>query len=225
MPTTLSGQTVSRMVLTGTEVEPYHALLSEQNGQLTINDRGSRFGTRVNGTALPYQSVSDDDRIQIGPVEIVLSVLGSATATSVQPTPDIREPHTGEPSSSPDLQAGLAFSAPARSGQPDWFDASGHCARKVGFLFKRRCDRASADGCPHCLNGQVDPAANTYDDDYAYYPDYGNYGRGSWGHGYYARRHAYTYDPASRSVDFNESDSASFDEERDRDYEMDLDAS
>ena len=114
-----------------------------------------------------------------------------------------------------------------QSGQPaaNFFGPDGTCIRKVGFLFKRKCGRTTTEGCSNCRNGQVDPNRDLYRDDYDYYPGYGRYGRGYWGHDYYHNRHHYRYDPHSRDVDFNESDAASFAEEGDRDYEMDLDAS
>jgi len=111
------------------------------------------------------------------------------------------------------------------SSGPSWFDADGKCAHKVGFLFKRRCDRTTTEGCRDCQNGQIDPGQSRYQDDYAYYPGYGRYDRGRWGHDYYHQRDHYHYDPHSRRVDFNESDAASFEQEGDQDYEMDLDAS
>lgn len=108
---------------------------------------------------------------------------------------------------------------------PNWFGADGRCQHKVGFLFKRRCDRTTTAGCRDCRNGQIDPGRSRYRDDYAYYPGYGHYGHGHWGHRYYHDRHHYYYDPHSRRTDFNESDAASFEDEGDQDYEMDLDAS
>ncbi|MFK8184184.1 MAG: FHA domain-containing protein [Phormidesmis sp.] len=112
-----------------------------------------------------------------------------------------------------------------REGAANFFGPDGTCTHKVGFLFKRRCGRTTTQGCPDCQNGQIDPNRDRYRHDYDYYPGYGRYGRGYWGHDYYYHRHHYHYDPHSRDVDFNESDAASFAEEGDRDYEMDLDAS
>ena len=140
-------------------------------------------------------------------------------------------------SSAPAMAAGMAMGLAASSGggagfqseaggsASGFFGPDGACTRKVGFLFKRRCGRTTTQGCPDCKNGQVDPNRDLYREDYSYYPGYGRYGRGHWGHDYYHHRDRYHYDPHSRHVDFNESDAASFAEEGDRDYEMDLDAS
>ncbi|NEP17115.1 MAG: FHA domain-containing protein [Leptolyngbya sp. SIO4C1] len=185
MPTTLGDRPVSRMVLEDEAVEPYHALLEVVDNQLRIHDRGSRTGTKVNGLALPYQAVTDGDRIQIGPFEIAVS-LPTAQAPSL-PSPT--------------------------------------CDRKIGFLFKRRCDRPTSEGCPHCRNGQIPPGQDLYAEDYDLYPGYGRYGRGYWGYHYHSNRDRYYYDPASRQVDFTEADAASFEDEYDQDYEMTLDAS
>ena len=105
------------------------------------------------------------------------------------------------------------------------FGPDGLCNRKVGFLFKRRCERTTTSGCPDCRNGQIDPDQDPYADDYAYYPNYGYYGYGAWGNSYYRDRDYYSYNASTRNVDFNESDAASFEREGDQDYEMDLDAS
>ena len=104
------------------------------------------------------------------------------------------------------------------------FAPDGTCDRQVVFLFKRRCGRRSTSGCPHCQSGQIvdDPFFYDYE---TYYPGYGNYRRGYWGHDYYRNRDRYAYDSHNRSIDFTEADAASFEEEGDRDYEMDLDAS
>ena len=103
--------------------------------------------------------------------------------------------------------------------------ADGTCNNKVGFLIKRRCGRTTTAGCKFCRNGQVDPGRDLYEDDYNLYPDYGYYGRSAWGSRYYYNRDRYYYDSSNRRVDFTEADGASFENESDQDYEMDLDAS
>ena len=91
------------------------------------------------------------------------------------------------------------------------------CDRMVGFLFKRRCGRTDKTGCPHCNE--------SYEDDYAYYGEYGNYRSGNWGHNYYEDRDRYSYDPEIGNVDFTEADSVSLDQERDVDFERNMGAS
>jgi hypothetical protein len=246
MPSTVEGVATSRMVLASDQVEAYHALLTEQAGQLTISDRGSRHCTQVNGVALPMQPVQSGDRITIGPFEITVTVLEEENyfVESGDSSPHPAVSHPSQPVASDALTANATLSAavmgvaavssgsspvnPPGSGTgslPTGFGSDGRCDRKVGFLFKRRCGRTTTAGCPDCRNGQLDPQRDRYADDYAYYPDYGNYGHGRWGHRYYHHRHAYYYDSDTRNVDFNESDVASFEQEGDRDYEMDLDAS
>ena len=254
MPSTIAGQGVSRMVLADDQVEAYHAILTEEAGQLVITDRGSRICTKVNGVPLPRQSVVEGDQIQIGPFEITVTVLPDASMPSR--APDFRATHHSDAGSSahrtvppqatgaapvsatPVSEAMMGMAASGSRGAQSQsteatsvgnpsagFGVEGLCDRKVGFLFKRRCGRTTTEGCPDCRNGQLEPNRNRYEDDYAYYPDYGRYGRGHWGYGYYHNRHHYYYDPHTRNVDFNESDAASFEEEGDQDFEMDLDAS
>jgi hypothetical protein len=91
------------------------------------------------------------------------------------------------------------------------------CDRMVGFLFKRRCGRTDKTGCPHCNE--------SYENDYAYYSEYGNYGSGNWGHNYYQDRDRYYYDPEIGNVDFTEADSISLENESDADFERNMGAS
>ncbi len=197
MPSTFKGQPVQRMVLKSEQVLPFHALLIEKAGQLMILGRQGGAGVRVNGTASETQPVNSGDLITIGPFEVEVTALPAEESL---------------PSS-----CSTASSA--------GFGADGRCDREVGFLFKHRCGRTTSEGCPDCRNGQIEPGQDLYQADYAYYPNYGNYGHGYWGHSYYHNRHHYYYDPHSRQVDFNESDAASFEQVDDQDYETDLDAS
>ncbi|BAY25051.1 Forkhead-associated protein [Calothrix sp. NIES-2100] len=93
---------------------------------------------------------------------------------------------------------------------------AGECDRMVGFLFKRRCGRTDRTGCPYC--------EQTYENDYAYYSDYGHY-RSGWGSDYYDERDRYSYDPDTGNVDFTEADAVSLEDERDTDFESDMGAS
>ncbi|GBE91193.1 FHA domain-containing protein [Nostoc cycadae] len=89
------------------------------------------------------------------------------------------------------------------------------CDRMVGFLFKRRCGRTDNTNCPDCNA--------FYDDDYAYYPEYGSYRY--WGSSYYHDRDNYSYDPETGNVDFTEADAVSLANERDSDFETNMGAS
>ncbi|MEA5582955.1 FHA domain-containing protein [Nodularia harveyana UHCC-0300] len=80
------------------------------------------------------------------------------------------------------------------------------CDRMVGFLFKRRCDRTDATDCPYCHE--------SYEEDYAFYPDYGNYQFEEWGINQY-----------SANVNFTEADSVSLERERDGYFEYNMGAS
>lgn len=103
--------------------------------------------------------------------------------------------------------------------------ADGTCNKQVGFLIKRRCGRTTPAGCKFCRNGQVKLDQSLYADDYNLYPNYGSYRGSYWGSNYYYNRDRYYYDSSNRRVDFTEADGASFEDESDQDYEMDLDAS
>jgi hypothetical protein len=91
------------------------------------------------------------------------------------------------------------------------------CDRQVGFLFKRRCGRTDRTGCPHCND--------SYENDYAYYSEYGYYRSGAWGSDYYDNRDAYSYDPQTGNVEFTEADSVSLENERYDDFESNMGAS
>lgn len=90
------------------------------------------------------------------------------------------------------------------------------CDRMVGFLFKRRCGRTDRTGCPYC--------EQSYEEDYAYYSEYGNY-RSGWGRDYYDDRDRYSYDPETGDVDFTEADAVSLEAQSDAEFETDMGAS
>ncbi|MEB3147496.1 MAG: FHA domain-containing protein [Sphaerospermopsis sp.] len=89
------------------------------------------------------------------------------------------------------------------------------CDRMIGFLFKRRCGRTDKTNCPDCNQ--------SYENDYAYYPEYGSYR--SWGSSYYYNRDNYSYNPETGNVDFTEADAISLEDERDTDFERNMGAS
>ncbi|WP_066380697.1 MULTISPECIES: FHA domain-containing protein [unclassified Anabaena] len=91
------------------------------------------------------------------------------------------------------------------------------CDRMVGFLFKRACGRTDTTGCPYCQQ--------TYEEDYAYYSNYGDYRYQSWSSDYYYNRDRYNYDPETGNIDFTEADAISLETERDSDFERYMGAS
>jgi len=103
---------------------------------------------------------------------------------------------------------------------PDLPDSSLPCRVMVGFLFKRMCGRTNRIGCQYC-KGQVIPAdTNVWDPSYdpyymdrIQYPRYGNYDS-QW-HSSFNITHR----------DFTDADANTLHQERDTDYEHDLDAS
>lgn len=99
----------------------------------------------------------------------------------------------------------------------NWATTLCPCDRQVGFLFKRRCGRTDKTDCPDCNE--------SYDNDYAYYSEYGYYRSGYWGSDYYHDRDRYSYDPETGNIDFTEADAVSLENERDEDFERDMGAS
>lgn len=234
MPSVISGEQASRIVLADAEVDPYHAALEDRDGELWIVDQGSRTGSKVNGIAQPYSRLQDGDRLQIGPfqIEVYLNL-------SAEPPPEgssgmeVESPVMASGSAGGNAAAGFAagmagWQPPAggndpSSSMPPEIGPDGTCDRQVGFLFKRRCGRTTAAGCTYCQNGRVEQDPYFYD--YDLYPGYGQYSRGYWGHAYYANRDRYTYNSETRRMDFTEADAASLEEEADTDYELDMGAS
>lgn len=91
MPGLMEGQRVSRIVLEDDRVDPFHALIREQAGELQIVDQGSRSGIYINGTRQSIARLSPGDRLQIGPFQIEFSQLDSID-------PDLRRSSPGSAS-------------------------------------------------------------------------------------------------------------------------------
>ncbi|MGB7416618.1 MAG: FHA domain-containing protein [Thermosynechococcaceae cyanobacterium] len=241
MPGTLNGQAVSRIVLVNEQVEIYHVLLDEHEGKVVVSRQGDA-ALSVNGVSFSSVSLEEGDRIQIGPYNIELKLPTDsdlAVSVSVEPAPTLPPPpapNVSPPPIAPGIAA-LGVAAAAASLGEDGLNEGGSsppavgadltgrwtCDRKVGFLFKRPCDRTTQQGCPHCRNGQV--TNDPYFHDYDLYPGYGRYGQGYWGYDYYRDRYRYRYNRDTRDMDFTEADAASFENENDTDYEMDYGAS
>lgn len=238
MPAEHQGQQVSRLVLNDAAIGEYHTLIQERNGTPLITTPLG-LNIQINSLSLPTSTLFEGDAIQIGSYSLQLSLSPEEPPTS---TPSSPSAVAASPSTLDELVSSLDTASIRRSSEdggsespptaqpPSTTEAlptealpTDGCDRMVGFLFKRRCDRTSREGCPHCHGGRV------YDDpyfyEYDYYPGYSNYGRGSWGHSYYSHRDYYYYDHNRGQVDFTQADAAAFDTEADQDYEMDMGAS
>ncbi|MGF1603360.1 MAG: FHA domain-containing protein [Thermosynechococcaceae cyanobacterium] len=245
MPGTLGGKAVSRIVMVNDQVEIYHALLEETDGTVTIKSQGDA-SLSVNGVSFSAVSLEAGDRIGIGSFDIEFKLPTDADLAApvpAEPPPAPLPPPTvpqfitvSPPPITPGVAAMGVAAAAASLGDDGLTDGgsnspavgvnlsgSWRCDRKVGFLFKRPCERTTQKGCPYCRDGQVrnDP----YFHDYELYPGYGRYGQGYWGYDYYRDRDRYRYNRDTRDLDFTEADAASFENENDTDYEMDYGAS
>lgn len=208
LPASHEGQPVNPLLLEDPAVAEYHALLSVRNDTPLVTTPTGQT-VKLNGLPLPMATLLDGDVLEIGPFAMQLRIVAEAAEPVAEEIGETGETgETGEVGETGDAaEIGV-----------------GGCDRKVGFLFKRRCGRTSRVGCPYC-----DQATTTADpyfyDEYTYYPGYGTYGRGYWGHSYYVNRHHYYYDAERGRTDFTEADAAAFEAENDQDYEMDMGAS
>lgn len=217
MPGTHLEQAVSRIVLDNDAVQPFHALLEMRQGSVWLC---SQADTQINRVTVTEGVLTHGDCIQIGPFELTFTVASASTT------------ETGATQSAVDKRATplagvaqIAAELPQQAAQANWSPGEWVCDRKVGFLFKRTCDRTTALGCPYCCDGQSKLDQDPYGLDYDLYPNFGTYRPGSWGYEYYRDRAYYCYNRESRNVDFTEADATSFEEELDTDYEMNFGAS
>jgi len=223
MPSIVDGERVSRIVIDHPQVAEYHALITDQEGQLLMTDQ-SGVGVKLNGKPVTVGRLLHSTQIQVGPVLLRVALPRGAASPPPKPIPPPPPPSLPEAAS---LAAGLASPGAGmvpQASQPNAIGPQG-CDRKVGFLFQRRCGRTDPTHCPYCRGGQLEPDYDPFLREHSYYPDYGDYSNGNWGYSYYRRRHSFGYNPHTRGIDFNESDVASFEEEGDMDFENRLDAS
>jgi pSer/pThr/pTyr-binding forkhead associated (FHA) protein len=77
IPDTHEEQELSKVVFPSKQVSGHHALIYLNNGQLTVSDVSTN-GTRVNGELLhkSSQPLSSNDKLQIGPYEVTVTLLG-----------------------------------------------------------------------------------------------------------------------------------------------------
>ncbi|BDM82218.1 hypothetical protein AM10699_50820 [Acaryochloris marina MBIC10699] len=222
MPATHQGQAVSRIVLHDDAVQAFHALLEVRQSSVWLC---SQADSQINGVTVTEGVLTHGDRIQIGPFELTFTLVPKPTTTE-DPLQDQASAISGDSrSTSLSGMAQIPTERPAQTAQANRSSREWVCDRKIGFLFKRNCDRTTALGCPYCLDGQSKLNQDPYWLDYDLYPGYGTYRPGSWGYEYYRDRAYYCYNRESRNVDFTEADAASFEEELDTDYEMNFGAS
>ncbi len=77
LPAEIDGQRVCRMLLNSESVSRYHALITIEQGQLTIFDRDSGNGTIVNGVRQTQCAIAPGDTIEIGNYQIAIVMPGN----------------------------------------------------------------------------------------------------------------------------------------------------
>ncbi|WRH66693.1 MAG: FHA domain-containing protein [Planktothrix sp. GU0601_MAG3] len=75
MPSTVNGEKVSRIVLTGERVSRFHGLITREQGKLMVTDTGSRNGILVNGIVQSRCCIQEGDTLQIGQYNITISFI------------------------------------------------------------------------------------------------------------------------------------------------------
>jgi pSer/pThr/pTyr-binding forkhead associated (FHA) protein len=77
LPAEFDGQRVCRVVLNSLDVSRYHALITIEEGQLTIIDQGSSNGVLVNGVKQVRSSIAPGYTIQLGNYQIAIVMPGN----------------------------------------------------------------------------------------------------------------------------------------------------
>ena len=95
---TIGRRTESDVRLVGSDVSREHAEVVQQDGEVLLKDRGSRYGTFVNGEAITEHRLKHGDRVQLGrtggaEVVFLTDATPSSSGTSVAGTAvgDIRQ--------------------------------------------------------------------------------------------------------------------------------------
>lgn len=94
---TIGRRTESDVRLVGSDVSREHAEIIRENGALVLKDRGSRYGTFVNGEAVTEHTLSHGDRVQFGRTggaEVIFltdAAANSGTSTAGTAVGDIRQ--------------------------------------------------------------------------------------------------------------------------------------
>lgn len=84
MPFTIGRRETNALRLAGSEVSRDHAEITGEAGQFIISDRGSRYGTFVNGEQVTERTLAHGDRIRLGRTggaELVFLTAPAGTAT------------------------------------------------------------------------------------------------------------------------------------------------
>jgi pSer/pThr/pTyr-binding forkhead associated (FHA) protein len=74
LPAEIDRQRVCRIVLNSLEVSRYHALMTIEQGQLTIIDQGSSNGVLVNGQKQTTSQINPGDTLQLGNYQISIAL-------------------------------------------------------------------------------------------------------------------------------------------------------
>ena len=116
MPNEWQGRRVSRVVLSSSQVSRYHALITENQGQLTVIDQNSSNGLYVNGERQSQSPLRQGDALRIGPYEIRILTedpsQASARRSSANSFIRVPDPHGNEPVSAPSSNPANAFPPP-----------------------------------------------------------------------------------------------------------------
>jgi serine phosphatase RsbU (regulator of sigma subunit) len=83
---TIGRGSIHDLRLSSAEVSRDHAEISLSNGQYMIRDRGSRYGTFVNGHRVSQQALADGDQIELGRTGAVLLFLIADREVDEHPT-------------------------------------------------------------------------------------------------------------------------------------------
>ncbi|HEY9865835.1 MAG TPA: FHA domain-containing protein, partial [Candidatus Obscuribacterales bacterium] len=112
MPSTVNGEKVSRIVLTGEKVSRFHGLITWEQGNLMLTDTGSRNGILVNGIIQTRCCIQEGDTLQIGEYNITISFITrtftipnqKSSQISFSPQTDLPDSGISVPTLSPPYQ-------------------------------------------------------------------------------------------------------------------------
>ncbi len=79
MPGAIDGDRTSRIVLQGSRVSRFHAMITQEKQNLVITDLGSRNGTLINGIRQTRTILADGDTLQIDRYTVTVSFITYAT--------------------------------------------------------------------------------------------------------------------------------------------------
>lgn len=153
MPSNLEGNRVSRLVIDGSDIFDYHALLLEKDGQLEIQPRRSQV--KVNGElcSQDFCLLREGDRVQIGSYEIEITAIES----------DVIEPSLFPPETV-GCQRIVGVLFPRRCGRLS-VEGCPHCGgAEIDAEFDQECD-----GDPYFMSGER-----------SLYENYGDYRSAEW---------------------------------------------